>query len=125
MMKRLWCEDEGILTFEWIMLLTLLVIGVFGGVAAIRDAIIYECSGVVGAMESLTQNYYIAPPLTVSTYPMTTGSGTVPGGFTSNCTSTAYGSAFVAGTGNYSTDRLAVPPTPAFLSYTQCTPTLP
>ena len=39
MLKRLWREDEGVLTFEWILLLTLLVIGVIGGVAGIRDAI--------------------------------------------------------------------------------------
>ena len=51
MLMRLWREDEGVLTFEWIMLLTLLVIGVIGGVAGIRDAIIHECQGVVGAMD--------------------------------------------------------------------------
>ena len=66
MLKRLWREDEGILTFEWILLLTLLVIGVIGGVAGIRDAIIHECQGVVGAMMALDQSYVVAPPLGVS-----------------------------------------------------------
>jgi Flp pilus assembly pilin Flp len=66
MLKRLWREDEGILTFEWILLLTLLVIGVIGGVAGIRDAIIHECQGVVGAMMGLDQSYTVAPPLAVS-----------------------------------------------------------
>jgi hypothetical protein len=66
MMKRLWCEDEGVLTFEWIMLLTLLVIGVIGGVAGIRDAIIHECQGVIGAMVSLDQSYVVQPPLGVA-----------------------------------------------------------
>ena len=66
MMMRLWREDEGILTFEWILLLTLLVIGVIGGVAGIRDAIIHECQGVVGAMMALDQSYVVAPPLGVS-----------------------------------------------------------
>ena len=42
MLMRFGCEDEGVLTFEWIMLLTLLVIGVIGGVAGIRDAISQE-----------------------------------------------------------------------------------
>ena len=68
MLKRLWREDEGVLTFEWIMLLTLLVIGVIGGVAGIRDAIIHECQGVVGAMVALDQSYYVAPPLGVTVY---------------------------------------------------------
>jgi len=66
MLKRLWCEDEGILTFEWILLLTLLVIGVIGGVAGIRDAIVHECQGVVGAMMALDQSYAVAAPLGVS-----------------------------------------------------------
>jgi len=124
MMKRLWCEDEGILTFEWILLLTVLVIGVVGGVAGIRDAIIHECQGVVGAMESLNQTYYIAPPLTVSTYPMTAGSGQAPGNLTNNCTSTAYGSEFVDDGGNYGTNRLSVNPIPANNTYGQCPPSL-
>ncbi|MEI8375710.1 MAG: hypothetical protein WCJ35_23050 [Planctomycetota bacterium] len=66
MLKRLWCEDEGILTFEWILLLTLLVIGVIGGVAGIRDAIIHECQGVVGAMVALDQSYSVVAPLGVA-----------------------------------------------------------
>ena len=57
--ERLWCEDEGVLTFEWILLSTLLVIGTIGGVAAIRDAIIQEAQGVVGAMVALDQSYYV------------------------------------------------------------------
>ena len=56
MLKRLLREDEGVLTFEWILLLTLLVIGVIGGIAGIRDAIIHECQGVVGAVMSLWTN---------------------------------------------------------------------
>ena len=86
MLKRLWCEDEGVLTFEWILLLTLLVIGVIGGVAGIRDAIIHECQGVVGAMVSLDQSYYVTPPLGVGVDSITpTGSG---------CTSSASYSQF-------------------------------
>lgn len=57
MLKRLWCEDEGVLTFEWIMLLTLLVIGVIGGVAGIRDALIHEAADTALAITSLDQGY--------------------------------------------------------------------
>ena len=64
MLKRLWREDEGVLTFEWIMLLTLLVIGVIGGVAGIRDAIIHEAAGVAGAIVSLDQSYTVSAPVT-------------------------------------------------------------
>ncbi len=67
MLMRLWREDEGVLTFEWIMLLTLLVIGVIGGVAGIRDAINQQCQNVVGAITSMDQSYIVAPPLVVST----------------------------------------------------------
>jgi len=88
MLKRLWREDEGVLTFEWIMLLTLLVIGVIGGVAGIRDAIIHECQGVVGAMVALDQSYYVAPPLGVTVHSV---NGTDS---TANCTSGAAYSQF-------------------------------
>ena len=42
MLKRMWREDEGVLTFEWILLTTLLVIGVVGGISGVRDAINVE-----------------------------------------------------------------------------------
>jgi len=104
MMKRLWCEDEGILTFEWIMLLTLLVIGVIGGVAAIRDAITNQASGVVGAMLSLNKSYYVTAPTAVGVfYPGSTGStGTSPD---TRCTSLAAGSYYNDNTNVYSTGR--------------------
>jgi Flp pilus assembly pilin Flp len=66
MLKRFWYEDEGVLTFEWILLLTILVIGVIGGVAAIRDALNHEAQGAVGAVMGLDQGYFVQPPLGVS-----------------------------------------------------------
>jgi len=64
-MKRLWCEDEGILTFEWILLLTIVVIGVIGGMGAIRDAINSECLNVASAIASVDPSYYLAPPTNI------------------------------------------------------------
>ncbi|GAB4137780.1 hypothetical protein [Thermopirellula anaerolimosa] len=61
-MSRVWREDEGVLTFEWILLITVLVIGVVGGLSAVRDAVITELGDVVEAMISLDQSYYIAHP---------------------------------------------------------------
>jgi hypothetical protein len=120
MLMRLWREDEGVLTFEWIMLLTLLVIGVIGGVAAIRDAIILECQGVVGAIVSLDQSYYVAQPLTVSV--------SSPGGddANQNCTSSANPSMFQDPGLTYTTDRPNRQPVSAAQSNGSCSiPTNP
>ena len=37
---RMWNEEEGVLSFEWTLLVTLLVLGIVGGLAGARDAII-------------------------------------------------------------------------------------
>jgi hypothetical protein len=60
MLSRLWREDEGILTFEWVLLLTVLVIGVVVGLTAVRDAMNVELANVAAAMVSLNQGYAIA-----------------------------------------------------------------
>ncbi len=71
LMKRMWTEDDGILTFEWILLVTLLVIGIIGGVAGARDAIIDELGDVAQAMLALDQSYGVAHPLTVEVHDTT------------------------------------------------------
>lgn len=53
MLKRLWREDEGVLTFEWILLLTVIVIGTTGGLCAVRDALNKELSSVALAIIAL------------------------------------------------------------------------
>jgi len=60
--NRVWKEDEGVLTFEWILLITVLVIGIVGGLSAVRDAMITELGDVVEAMISLDQSYTILWP---------------------------------------------------------------
>ena len=37
--ERLWREDDGVLSFEWVLLLSLLAIGIVGGLTAARDAL--------------------------------------------------------------------------------------
>lgn len=64
-LSRLWNEEDGVLTFEWVLLVTLLTIGVVGGIAAARDAIIDELGDVAQAMLALDQSYTIAFPLSV------------------------------------------------------------
>ncbi len=46
-------KRRGILTLEWVLLTTVLVIGIIGGMAAVRDAIIdemHDVSQAIGAM---------------------------------------------------------------------------
>ena len=62
MLKRIWHEDEGVLTFEWILLITLLVIGITGAISAVRDAIAAELIDVAGAIVSLDQSYSVVSP---------------------------------------------------------------
>jgi len=65
MLKRMWREDEGVLTFEWILLTTLLVIGIVGAISGVRDAISVELGNVAGAMVSLDQSYSVGSPIQV------------------------------------------------------------
>lgn len=60
---RLWNEDDGVLSFEWTVLSSLLTVGVVSGVTAVRDATVDEFGDVALSMVSLDQSYYIQPPL--------------------------------------------------------------
>ena len=63
-MKRLlqmWHDEDGVLSFEWTLLLTLLTIGVIGGLAAARDAIIDELGDVAEATVAIDQSYSLSP----------------------------------------------------------------
>lgn len=73
-LARIWKEDDGVLSFEWILLLTLLTIGIVGGIAAARDAIIDEFGDVAQAMLALDQSYTIAFPLLVEVHAPSTSS---------------------------------------------------
>jgi Flp pilus assembly pilin Flp len=62
-MKRflaLWTEEDGVLSFEWTLLLTLLTIGIVGGLAAARDAIIDELGDVAEAAQAFDQSYSLS-----------------------------------------------------------------
>ncbi|MBQ2820938.1 MAG: hypothetical protein IJF17_05060 [Thermoguttaceae bacterium] len=63
MMNRIWNDESGVLTFEWILLITLLVIGIVGGLAVIRDAYIIEAAETAEAMIALNQGYVIKAPV--------------------------------------------------------------
>lgn len=72
--RRIWCEDEGVLTFEWVLLVTLLTIGIVSGLAAARDAVIDELGDVAQAMMALDQSYTIDFPLAISVHTTATSS---------------------------------------------------
>ncbi|QDU31026.1 hypothetical protein ETAA8_61790 [Anatilimnocola aggregata] len=58
-----WHEEDGVLSFEWAVLLTLLCIGIVSGLAAARDAVIDELGDVAQAMQALDGTYEIDLPL--------------------------------------------------------------
>lgn len=63
-LARMWKEEDGVLAFEWVLLVSLLVIGIVAGVAGARDAIIDELGDVAEAMLAVDQSYTIDFPLT-------------------------------------------------------------
>jgi len=73
-LSRMWKEEDGVLSFEWVLLTTLLTIGIVSGLAGARDAIIDELGDVAQAMLSLDQSYTIDFPLAVQVHAATTSS---------------------------------------------------
>ena len=66
--NRIWIEDDGVLTFEWVLLVTLLTVGIIGGISAARDAIIDELGDVSQAMLNLDQTYTVMSPLVIQVH---------------------------------------------------------
>jgi hypothetical protein len=62
---RLWTEEDGSLSFEWVLVVSLLVIGVVGGLSAARDAVIDELGDAAQAMIALDGSFELAPPLSI------------------------------------------------------------
>lgn len=65
---KIWTEDDGMLSFEWVLLVTLLTIGIVSGLAAARDAIVDELGDAAQAMLALDQSYAIDFPLDVQVH---------------------------------------------------------
>ena len=59
LLRRIWRDDEGVLTFEWILLITIIAIGIVGGISAVRDALISELGDVTGAAVNIDQSYFV------------------------------------------------------------------
>src|SRR5690349_3610262 len=56
---RLLRDDAGVLTFEWVLLISVLVIGIVGGLTAARDAIVSELGDVAGAAVAIDQSFTV------------------------------------------------------------------
>ncbi len=67
-LNQIWKEEDGVLTFEWVLLVTLLTIGIVSGLAAARDAIIDELGDVAQAMLALDQSFRIDFPLALQVH---------------------------------------------------------
>ena len=66
LLAKAWREEDGVLSFEWTMLLTLLVIGIVSGVSAARDGVIDELGDVAQAMLAVDGSYIISQPLAIT-----------------------------------------------------------
>lgn len=51
--RRRRSSRRGILSFEWILLISILVIGIIGGLAAVRNALLSELNDLSQAVESI------------------------------------------------------------------------
>ena len=65
-MEKFLRDETGSLTLEWIFLLSLLVIGIAGGIAAIRNAVILEAGSDAAAAVGLNDSYTVTAPPTLS-----------------------------------------------------------
>ena len=52
-----WREEDGVLSFEWTLLVILLVIGIVSGLCAARDGILDELSDQAEAILAFDQSY--------------------------------------------------------------------
>ena len=68
-LQNLWKEEDGVLAFEWTLLVTLLTIGIVTGLAAARDAIIDELGDAAQSMLALDHSYSIDYPLEIAIDP--------------------------------------------------------
>ncbi len=59
---RLRKEDDGLLTLEWILLASLIVIGLVGAYTAVRDGFVDELGDIAEATIRIDQSFETSPP---------------------------------------------------------------
>lgn len=75
---KLWHEEDGVLSFEWTLLTSLLTVGVVSGVAAVRDSTVDEFGDLSQAMLCLDQSYFVDAPLVIGVHDYAFGYRTTP-----------------------------------------------
>ena len=59
-LQKIWSQQDGVLSFEWILLVSLLTIGLISGISGARDAIIDELGDLAEAALCFDQSYTFA-----------------------------------------------------------------
>lgn len=57
--RKIWRNQQGVLSFEWVLLITVIVIGIVGALSAVRDSIIDELGDICGAAVAVDQSYTV------------------------------------------------------------------
>lgn len=93
-LQCLWRDDDGVLSFEWTLIVVLVVVGIVSGVTAARDVVIDELGDTAEALLAWDQSYSFSGFGTIpaSTY-------TDPGHTFADCTRN------LAGNQNYRADN--------------------
>jgi len=65
---KMWHDEDGVLSFEWTLLTSLLTVGVVSGISAVRDSTVDEFGDVSQAMLCLDQSYFIDAPLVIGVH---------------------------------------------------------
>jgi Flp pilus assembly pilin Flp len=75
LLLAVWQEEDGVLSFEWTLLVVLLVFGIVSGLCAARDGIIDEMSDQAAAIMAFDQSYSFSGfgPLPPSSFTDTPG----------------------------------------------------
>jgi hypothetical protein len=59
-LRQVWRQDDGVLSFEWTLLVVLLTFGIVSGLAAVRDVAIDELGDSAEAILAFDQSYSFA-----------------------------------------------------------------
>jgi Flp pilus assembly pilin Flp len=67
-LMKMWHDEDGVLSFEWTLLTSLLTVGVVSGITAVRDSTVDEFGDLSQAMLCLDQSYFVDAPLVIGVH---------------------------------------------------------
>jgi Flp pilus assembly pilin Flp len=77
-LMKMWHDEDGVLSFEWTLLTSLLTVGVVSGITAVRDSTVDEFGDLSQAMLCLDQSYFVDAPLVIGVHDYAFGITTSP-----------------------------------------------